>query len=66
MLALYMIDNVFNDMYDPAFVIAAGALMGLRKTSVVLALKPPLIPAPATHVRPALGSSIATSRVPSV
>ncbi|SRR6266849_2648025 len=65
MVALYMIDNIFNDMYDASFLLAAGALIGLRKRSVVLALKPPLVPVALTRLRPALGASIATTEIPS-
>jgi hypothetical protein len=49
---LYMVDNLFNAMYDPAFLLAAGAVVGLRRRSVALALSPVLPRYPAPQLQP--------------
>ncbi len=40
LLTLHMIDNLFNAMTNPIFMLAAGALVGLKKERIALALKP--------------------------
>lgn len=51
---LYMVDNLFNAMYDPAFLLAVGAVVGLRRRSVALALSPALPRYQAPQLQPPL------------
>jgi len=62
-LVLDMIDDMFNSMYDPLFFIAAGALMGLTRQSVVAALKPSILAAK-QRFRPVPIPQVATARTP--
>jgi hypothetical protein len=65
LLALLMIDNLFNDMGQPVFIFAAGALLGLQKKAIALALKQKLLSsAQQTSLRPSLGARVATARSP--
>ena len=62
-LVLDMVDDMFNSMYDPLFFIAAGALMGLTKHSVVAALKPSILAAQ-RRLLPASAPQVVTARTP--
>jgi len=62
-LVLDMVDNMFNSMYDPSFFIAAGALMGLTRHSVVAALKPSILAAQ-RRLLPASAPQVVTARTP--
>jgi len=63
-VALYMIDNLLNSMYDPIFAVAVGALTGLTRQSVVRALKSSLAGVPRTARPPALVPQV-VARAPS-
>jgi hypothetical protein len=61
-LALYMIDNLLNSMYDPIFPLAAGALAGLTQRSVQMALQSSL---PRVRIARPLVPQVVGNRAPS-